>query len=499
MPRSLDQLEALIEQALSKKAFEDALTSIQRIVQTIIACPLNTAFLFSAPRLDALCQTIGREICKEYGLLRETEPPISDRAAYVVTDLYLSGGHTAVIEECILLQPDKEHRILITDIQGISNREAIRSRFNHLPVRLIWPPHRRLSDTVIWLIDELSQYRPDRIFLLQHHMDSTAIAALQPSLRSSVLFYHHGDHHLCLGVHVPHFIHVDPSPMGFHHCREKLGIDHNLYWPLSAVDRGTRAPEWPYMEGGRLKTCSSGSAMKFESPYLYPYATYIPKLLQETDATHLHIGPLSETTLRNIDAGMQKYGVTKSRFIHLPWVKSVWETLLRERIDLYITSFPFGGGKACIEAMGSGTPTVIHRSYRSRFYDGECLLYPEGFRWAQPEELIAHIRQLTPDHLQMQSRLARTHYERNHLPETFQAELAKKPSEMRGHTPPPCPDFQNNPFQIALEQALTYGPETRDLKIQLDTLLNSTSWKLTQPLRSIKDAYIQLCQRVKSK
>ena len=42
------------------------------------------------------------------------------------------------------------------------------------------------------------------------------------------------------------------------------------------------------------------------------------------------------------------------RFIYMPWVPSVWKTLHDCRVDLYIASFPYGGGLTLIEAMGAG-------------------------------------------------------------------------------------------------------------------------------------------------
>ncbi len=484
MIQSLHHLQDLIYQSLERKDFDSALKMIQDVVMKMIKCPLNTAFVFSSAVLDELCLKIGEQICREKKLLNIDYKPESNTVIYVVTKLYLTGGgHIGVIADCIQLRPDQKHVILITDILPESSKEELLARFSNLSAEFIWAPSVSLTDKVVWLVNQIASYQPGVVFLFQHHHDSVAIAALQPHVHPYVIFYHHGDHRLCLGVHVPHFIHVDPHPMGFHNCRHKLGIKKNIYWPLCALDKGCRPPQQPFMKDGFLKTCSSGRDTKFEDLYLYRYAELVPKIIKQTGGQHLHIGPLSEVTLNSIYRDLNHLQIPRQRFIHIPWVKSVWETLIQEQVDLYITSFPHGGGKVSIEAMGSGTPVIAHSHYKSQFLAGECLIYPEGFCWRKPDQLFQYLTTITPHILAEQSQYARAHYARYHRPEILQAELMKHPSEMKGLTCPSLPDFQQDYFQMALENAITYDPDKVDP--QLQALLNSTSWRLTAPLRTV--------------
>ncbi|WP_156883723.1 glycosyltransferase [Paraburkholderia sp. SOS3] len=105
--------------------------------------------------------------------------------------------------------------------------------------------------------------------------------------------------------------------------------------------------------------------------------------------------------------------------MHIPWVRSVWKAFQSLGIDVVIASFPQGGGKALIEAMGSATPVIGHPCYRSSFLGGVDLYYPGAFHWIRIEELLEHLRGLTPAQLQRESDDARRHFEQFHTVEAL--------------------------------------------------------------------------------
>ncbi len=79
-------------------------------------------------------------------------------------------------------------------------------------------------------------------------------------------FYHHGDHHLCLGVYLSHLEHIDPHPMGYHNCRDALGID-NTYIPLTVDDKGDRA----LLTGHSVKMgCSQPAQQRNQTKLKFP-------------------------------------------------------------------------------------------------------------------------------------------------------------------------------------------------------------------------------------
>jgi hypothetical protein len=111
---------------------------------------------------------------------------------------------------------------------------------------------------------------------------------------------------------------------------------------------------------------------------------------------------------------MKHYGIQSDRFIYKPWVPSVWKALHDYRVDLYIASFPYGGGLTLIEAMGAGVPVALHRHIFSRILSGIDLAYSGAFSWRQPEELLDYCVSLTSSDLKEAGRLGRMQYESFH-------------------------------------------------------------------------------------
>ncbi|MEX3954864.1 hypothetical protein [Trinickia sp. EG282A] len=413
---SIEALSAEIAQLFDRRDIDAALLCIQAFVQAVILDRRASARVFASSELDTWCQRIGAYVLAR-GDLRSTAND-SERADCVIlaTEAYRTGGHTAVIEDLLGTgRLGARVVVMLTDALHQADRSVIEERFGTAAKGEI-SPRGGLADKLSWTITRLQALRPRRILLLNHHHDPVAIAAALPGLAEEIVFYHHADHQLCLGVTLKHTLHVDPHPMGFHNCRDALGIDENVYWPLVVGDQGWVPARDRESNPDGLRTCSSGSGNKFEYPYKYQYAELLPRVLSITGGTHFHIGQLSDDAIERIHTGLDSIGVDRSRFVYVPWVRSVWTTLRDLNIDLYIASFPLGGGRAAIEAMGAGVPIVIHDSYISPFFGGKALFYPGAFAWRHPEELFAHLFGMSREDLFRESEAARRHYDAYHTP-----------------------------------------------------------------------------------
>lgn len=396
-----------------------ALHVLHDFVEKIITEPLCTSQVFGSEMLDALCMQIGganlhamaRPVSR--GDAPDTEAPY----VYIVTKLQRSGGHTRVIEDFIRARPEARHVILATGLEGASDTDYLENGLaREVDVRFDLAPSGSYAQRLSWLQQQLAALRPRHVYLFNHHQDSVAVAALHPDLGLHGSFYHHGDHHLCLGVHLSHLEHIDLHPMGYHYCRDALGIE-NTYIPLTANDRGERPADLPFLGGGTLTTCTAGRSNKIEVPYFVSYLDVVPELLQTTGGRHVHIGRLTPWARRRIARGMKRLGIAPERFVYVPWVPSVWQALHTHRVDLYIASFPYGGGLTLIEAMGAGVPVALHRHIFSRVLSGIELGYPGAFSWRDPAELLAYCASLTQDMLAHGGDMARNHYSRFHRPE----------------------------------------------------------------------------------
>lgn len=443
-----------IRRLAAEGALDQALGAIQGLVDRIFCEPLAVATVFGSPELDACCQAIGAATLARAGGQREAGGPPGPHV-YIASRLQASGGHTAALEDVIRLSPAADSLVLVTGTCGTSDRAEVAARLARMPgVKLEFVPRGSRLAKLHWLQRRLLQLRPAMTWLFNHHQDSVAVAAVQPSLTGRLRYYHHGDHHLCLGVHLAHAEHFDPHPMGFHNCRE-LGLRANRYLPLTVQDLGPSpagtAPARP------LVTCTAGGANKLEVPYFVQYADLLPRILAVTGGRHVHIGRLTKLALARIRRGLEREGVPAQAFTCLPYVPSVWRALQEHAVDLYIASFPYGGGRTLIEVMGAGVPAVVHSHVRSRMLGGFDMAYPAAFVWRMPHELLSHLRDIDRGGLRDEGRQARAWYEAYHREEVARGLLAG------GSQDPPVPALRPGFEPDALLQA---WQTTRDVSVR---------------------------------
>lgn len=417
--RSLSESVSLL---IDKGDGDQALRVIFDFVERVITEPLCTSQVFGSKTLDNLCQRIGMVNLAEIQLdtldapFNQWEQPVF---VYIVTKLQKSGGHTRVIENFIKVRPDGVHVILSTELSGKSDAEFLTNALaRQANIVFEQAPTGNFQKRLTWLQKRLLKIRPARVYLFNHHQDSVAIAAIQPNMRLNASFYHHGDHHLCLGVYLSHVEHIDPHPMGYHNCRDVLGID-NVYMPLTVDEKEGRPVDLNFFHNGLLTTCTAARSNKIEIPYFVSYLDLVSKLLKATGGRHIHIGRLTPWALFIIRRGLRRRGIPSDRFIYKPWVPSVWTALHDYRVDLYVASFPYGGGLTLIEAMGAGIPVVLHRHIFSRILSGTDLAYSEAFSWRSPEKLLSYCASLTAAELEHCGRLSRLQYEKFHSPEVL--------------------------------------------------------------------------------
>lgn len=441
---SVRALLGRVEEALIAGRISRAMCIINDFVERIFTEPLCTAQVFASRDLDRLCLRIGR-LNFERLISKQADPWLDRRrgplVVYVVSRLQNSGGHSRLVQDFIRAQPEKDHLVLSTEVGGPSDR-GVSARFitPESNVRLLFAPRGGLQSRLTWLQSTLIANPPEHVYLLNHHQDSVAVAALVPELGFRGSFVHHGDHHLCLGVCLEHLTHLDLHPMGYHYCRDELGIN-NHYLPLTFEDKPSQSTRFEIKCGGRLITATAARSNKVEIPYHVSYLDMVAKILKVTGGRHLHIGKLTPWALRRIHAQMRNSGIEKDRFVYIEWVPSVWRALQEHRVDVYIASFPYGAGLTLIEAMGAGIPVIMHEHVYSRVLSGLELAYPGAFSWADPEELMKHLGSLRRERLESEKSLSRRQYEAFHRPEVLQAYL-RDPCRLSLPVPPLSTDYR---------------------------------------------------------
>lgn len=508
---NLHVFEEQIRTLATSGEYDKALKSISAFVGEVLSDQRSIASVFSSKILDRLCKEIGQCVAEDRSLSGQPVPTSGIQkqgkiCLYIVTELAATGGHSRVLFDLMQADPSSRHVVFITDLSNNVNINPI-SEFLSLAggVAVVAPRGTYLSK-LIWLQRSIQELDPERIFMLLHHFDSVSVAAIQPNQIDRSIFIHNADHSLCLGVHLG-CQHIDLHAKGYFNCKEILGVERNRYWPLTTEDHGEN-PDRKFLSAGFLTTCTSGGFEKFETPHLrvsipyaYSYAELIPKILLATGGKHIHIGKLSSQMLATIKNGLRENWINPSRFVHVQFVKSIWRAMHELNIDLYVGSFPLGGGKGTLEVTGSGTPVVVHANYRSPFLCDDPEIYPEALRWSTPDELISVLRNADADSLVLQSKLARAHYVKHNHPSLLRraiADLDKPDDEI---APPVRPRYNFDPLQTFLDWRSLDGISTQPapihddsalleeitrLKDEVHSILNSTSWRLSSPIRSAK-------------
>lgn len=417
--KSLNEAISSSECSLKRGDINSALKIIHNFVEDIITNPFFTGHVFASIELDQLCLKIGSQSFEEVKFINSLDYQLSKNTnvvAYVVSRLQKSGGHSRLVIDFIKAQPDRHHLILITGVGGGSDLKYFRKIFSSYDnVEFLFCPFFGYKSRLQWIQRILIKSTPIHVHLLSAHQDSAAVAALVPQLNLNISFYHHGDHHLCLGVFQEHMSHVDLHPTAYYYCRDELGVE-NSYLPLSFEDKKFILFESSFSTGGHLTTATAARFNKLEVPYCFNYLEVIVHVMKTTGGRHIHIGKLTPWYLMRLHLEMRKCGVPSDRFVYIEWASSVWAVLQEFKVDLYLTSFPHGGGLTLVEVMGAGIPVAIHKHRFSPVISALELAYPGAFAWADPAELYSYIAKLQPQTLKVERKLSRLQYDKFHNP-----------------------------------------------------------------------------------
>lgn len=486
-----DDLVSQLNKQIETKDFNSAMSQIRDFVQYVHSCPESIASVFSSVELDLICDKLGKEYFKNRMLPSSENDLASNRIVSIATMLGRYGGHTRVLKDVIDNLPGFKHTILITSYETNEDIQFLQGFFGENVEIKIAPRLNAISDVMDWLFDNLTQTFPRKIFLFNHHQDVAAIATSAAMTKySEVYFFHHADHHLALGIRIDGFKHVDLHNIGFFNCKNCEGVIDNFYLPIAIKDEG-KVEDFDSME---FRTCSSGTSGKFFADYDYSYIDMIVERLNNANGVHYHIGPLDEQQLKDIRFNLQMHSIDIGRFRHVSWVQNVWGFLKENRINLYISSFPFGGGRASIEAMGAGIPLLMHESYISEFYGGADLVYKNAFIWKKPRDYIQIFKELDFDLsiLRSHSVESRMFYEKNYSFVIFKKGLDALLDGGEALIPPAIREFKSDRLKSILNtrKAMDKRLEEKDSMIKklendIQVIYSSSSWRITALLRSI--------------
>ncbi|MCK2055480.1 hypothetical protein [Methylobacterium sp. 37f] len=415
-------LESLIVGRLRDKDYNGALEDLLNFVTLVMNRQYPPGELIGSKKLDRLCEKIGLIFHEEFyqNIAHKDEfIPNDDVTVIICTGLFKSGGTSPLIGDIVRAQGRRKSTVLATNSLGsMSADDLAMSRLGEIDANIIVCDKGNLLDRLHWLVQQITRLEPSRIILLNHHQDSVVIAAARPfTEKTKVLFYHHADHNLCLGVHLKGAIHVDIHNVGFCNCREKEQVRNNFYIPMTVNDLGSDFVRQDFLSKNRLTTCSSASPHKFSNFYFYPYHELIIDRLEARNGSHVHIGVMSEGALQHMHSKMIERSIDPSRLVYIPWTANLWKALIENNVDLFIGSFPIGGARTAIEVMGAGVPMLMHENYLTRFHSSRDIAYAGHFLWQYPHEFIKVISEITVEDLREHGERSRDYYLKYHCTE----------------------------------------------------------------------------------
>lgn len=345
------ELQSRLTSAKTFDDLESALDAVTKLIPT-----------FFTPEIygrQVYCYDLDRTIQNVLNKLRLPTVELdksNDNVCVLATRFYDTGGHSKVAADiCARLGADRVS-IIFTDLYRqlgyrlLINEDRSASPFPRRSQILLSAP--TLIEKIIELHAILAAMRPSRILVLCNHMDIVAVAGAW-AFRSVAEFIHHADHLPALGATLPFSAHVDLNYPIHLACRE-AGLSP-VYAAMNASV--TDAPRSPDRQGLRIATC--GSLIKYRHPGRYKWTDYATAALRAPGATLVHIGPVDDAFRAEVSEALAAAGLDPETYQYAGVTPKLGPELVARSVDVFLGSYPTSGGRANLEAMAAGIPTIV--------------------------------------------------------------------------------------------------------------------------------------------
>ncbi|HEY3950468.1 hypothetical protein [Phenylobacterium sp.] len=348
----LPELAAELMAARTVEALEAALGKVAGLTPRIRE-PQNFGHRLFTRGLDAGLERVARAL-----QLAAVPPPKSNaKVAIVASQFYATGGHTRVARDVAdALGPDNRPLVILTNMgdgsvryQGLLN-SGLKTPFDE--AALLVAQARTLVDRTIELFMMLKATGVSRIVLMCHPFDVVAITACWP-FREIVDFLHHADHVPALGAAMAWSTHADLTYACHKTCRA-AGLEPIYAGMTSTVTEAPAHARAP----GRLRLATCGDQRKYVGEGRFRWADWAVAALSLPGAEMRHIGVMSDDLQQEVHKALADAGVDPARYVFAGMAPSLPAALIEHGTDIYVGSYPFGGGKANLEAMLMGLPMI---------------------------------------------------------------------------------------------------------------------------------------------
>jgi hypothetical protein len=380
-------------------------------------------YRFSSKFIDNICLQIGDEnkvrlSAKGYLHTHSQESNYRVHDLYIATKLQVSGGLTAVLNDILSEGKMRSQALVITGVCGPTNLNEVKSKYFELSrISTYKLPPGGFVKKLTCLQSLIDNLRPRRIWLFNHPQDVVAISGIKNKADYRVIFYHHSDDRLSLAASLKFATHIDSNHENLKICKLRLKSKKIFFLPLCY--NPPRKINSARFDNMNFISCTAARDNKFLPEYEFSYAVIVCKLLLKKGGIHFHIGNLSSRMLKSIKCEMRRLGINSNRFVYEEYVDSIYNFLCEKKVNLYLTSFPYGAGRTSVEVMAAGVPILMHCSKLGNLFGGRSILYPSVMIWKNYNDFEKIIDNINSDLLFVQSKAARQHYNNFYTKETF--------------------------------------------------------------------------------
>jgi hypothetical protein len=415
---------------------EQKLHDMAEFLNVISYAPKNREKSFAhchlSPQLDQYCEAIGRVIMdkmKFTWLDREY-----DENLVVVTVAGLqtqSGGVFREILEFIKIHLDQGHKIKVISHELVRTPKNIFDDFDvfqHVNVEFVafeGPLNAPLMSKVDWLVQQLMELKPYRLYPFASHTDVVMAAAVQPGLAKEVVLDFCIDHGVSLMTSHSTIDNIIVKLPFHYHMLSKVIYPRNLtYIPFFIQDNKDAVHEHyePLKNGALTSMTACARSYKLDN-YSVSYFKTITDVLKKTNGQHIHIGPLSSEQLEDIQSKLRKAGLKSEQFKHIDWADSLTNLAQQQNVDVYLQSFPIGSGRTTVEMMRAGIPIINHAHQKSLMFHSSDFCSESCPVWSSPQELYEIVAALDETKLRAISKDARQFFEQHNLFEVGQKNI----------------------------------------------------------------------------
>jgi hypothetical protein len=347
------ELERELAQAVAINDIEAAFAKVTAIPRGFRGPEIYGRTLF-AKDLDALIPRLARR-------LQLKDAPrgakSNDNVCILSTRIYPTGGHTRIAMDLIeRLQPAGAVMIMTDIFRELRHWKLFSQPGNQSFAKeraCVLLSSQMLVERVLEAYMILEAMRPSRIVLMSHPMDIVAAIAAWP-FRDVVEFIHHADHVPALGATLPFSSHVDVTYTCHLACRE-AGL--NPVYAGMAASAAEAVPTPSTAPGVRIVTC--GGLHKYRGRGLHAWTDYAVAALNQPGSELIHIGATDEAFENEVRGALAAAAIAPDRYVFAGYQPSLPAELMRRGASAYLGSYPESGGKANLEAVMTGIPTIV--------------------------------------------------------------------------------------------------------------------------------------------